>query len=398
MKKDIAISVQGVSKSFVLPHEKTTSIKSGVVGLFRSKGKATTQSVLKNISFEVKKGEFFGIVGRNGSGKSTLLKIISQIYVPDEGRVQVNSKLTPFIELGVGFNPELSGKENVSLNGALLGFNRDEITAMYKDIVEFAELEKFMDQKLKNYSSGMQVRLAFSIAIRADSDILVLDEVLAVGDEAFQRKCFEYFATLKKRKKTVILVTHDMDSVLRFCTRAVLIDKGHKTEIGTPLKIAQIYKELNNESGITVNKTKEQERKVVGTKYVNATVSCVRAGGKVTFDIKLDPKNEMTDPIVAMGIYRDSGEQVFHWASDEKKPNVLDLNTKSNLKIELEDIFPVGTFYASLFVRKRDRTMNYAVFNEAAKFEVVNMSQYKYAVQWKVPERNYINGTEVGNV
>ena len=284
------------------------------------------------------------------------------------------------------------------LNGALLGFNRDEITAMYKDIVEFAELEKFMDQKLKNYSSGMQVRLAFSIAIRADSDILVLDEVLAVGDEAFQRKCFEYFATLKKRKKTVILVTHDMDSVLRFCTRAVLIDKGHKTEIGTPLKIAQIYKELNNESGITVNKTKEQERKVVGTKYVNATVSCVRAGGKVTFDIKLDPKNEMTDPIVAMGIYRDSGEQVFHWASDEKKPNVLDLNTKSNLKIELEDIFPVGTFYASLFVRKRDRTMNYAVFNEAAKFEVVNMSQYKYAVQWKVPERNYINGTEVGNV
>lgn len=398
MKKDIAISVQGVSKSFVLPHEKTTSIKSGVVGLFRSKGKATTQSVLKNISFEVKKGEFFGIVGRNGSGKSTLLKIISQIYVPDEGRVQVNGKLTPFIELGVGFNPELSGKENVYLNGALLGFNRDEITAMYKDIVEFAELEKFMDQKLKNYSSGMQVRLAFSIAIRADSDILVLDEVLAVGDEAFQRKCFEYFATLKKRKKTVILVTHDMDSVLRFCTRAVLIDKGHKTEIGTPLKIAQIYKELNNESGITVNKTKEQERKVVGTKYVNATVSCVRAGGKVTFDIKLDPKNEMTDPIVAMGIYRDSGEQVFHWASDEKKPNVLDLNTKSNLKIELEDIFPVGTFYASLFVRKRDRTMNYAVFNEAAKFEVVNMSQYKYAVQWKVPERNYINGTEVGNV
>src|SRR5690606_7141480 len=149
------------------------------------------QQVLKDINFEIKKGEFFGIVGRNGSGKSTLLKLLAGIYSPDSGHVQVNGKLVPFIELGVGFNPELTGRENVFLNGALLGFNRKEMESMYEEIVEFAELERFMDQKLKNYSSGMQVRLAFSIAIRAKADILVLDEVLAVGDEAFQKKCYQ---------------------------------------------------------------------------------------------------------------------------------------------------------------------------------------------------------------
>lgn len=190
-----------------------------MVNYFRGIKGYKEQQVLKDISFEVEKGDFFGIVGRNGSGKSTLLKIISQIYVPEKGKVSVNGTLVPFIELGVGFNPELTGRENIYLNGALLGFTRSEIDAMYDDIVEFAELEEFMDQKLKNYSSVMQVRLAFSIAIKAEGDILVLDEVLAVGDEAFQRKCFEYFASLKKQKKTVILVTHDMASVQRFCTK-----------------------------------------------------------------------------------------------------------------------------------------------------------------------------------
>src|SRR5690606_31573026 len=158
--------------------------------MFRGKRTYEKQQVLKNISFEIKKGEFVGIVGRNGSGKSTLLKLLAGIYSPDKGSIEVNGKLVPFIELGVGFNPELTGRENVFLNGALLGFNRKEMQAMYKDIVEFAELERFMDQKLKNYSSGMQVRLAFSIAIRAQSDILLIDEVLAVGDAAFQQKCY----------------------------------------------------------------------------------------------------------------------------------------------------------------------------------------------------------------
>lgn len=239
---DIAIKVDHVSKTFKLPHEKQSSLKGALIN-FGKRG-YEKQVALKDISFEVKKGEFFGIVGRNGSGKSTLLKLIAGIYAPDDGEIQVNGRLTPFIELGVGFNPDLSGRENVYLNGALLGFSRKEMEAMYDDIVEFAELRRFMDQKLKNYSSGMQVRLAFSIAIRANSDILVLDEVLAVGDEAFQRKCTDYFYAAKRNKKTVILVTHSMENVRQFCDRVILIDEGHIKAEGNPDKIAAQYSKM----------------------------------------------------------------------------------------------------------------------------------------------------------
>ena len=188
MSDNIAVKVEHVSKHFRLPTESSSSLRTTMVNYFKGIKGYREQQVLKDISFEVEKGDFFGIVGRNGSGKSTLLKIISQIYVPEKGSVTIDGKLVSFIELGVGFNPELTGRENVYLNGALLGFSTEEINEMYDDIVEFAELSEFMNQKLKNYSSGMQVRLAFSVAIQAKSDILVLDEILAVGDEAFQRR------------------------------------------------------------------------------------------------------------------------------------------------------------------------------------------------------------------
>lgn len=186
MADDIALKIEGLHKEFKLPHERRNSLKERVLHL-GSKATYERLHALKDISFEVKRGEFFGIVGRNGSGKSTLLKIIGGIYQPTRGLVRVNGTLTPFIELGIGFNPELTGRENIFLNGAILGLTHKEIQARYDEIVAFAELDKFMDQKLKNYSSGMQVRLAFSIAIQAHNDILLIDEVLAVGDAAFQR-------------------------------------------------------------------------------------------------------------------------------------------------------------------------------------------------------------------
>lgn len=242
---DTAISVKNLSKTFKLPHEKQSTVKGALLNVFSGKKSYEEQHVLKDISFDIQKGEFFGIVGRNGSGKSTLLKLLAGIYFPDQGTVDVEGKLTPFIELGVGFNPDLTGRENVFLNGALLGFNRKEMTDMYDEIVEFAELGKFMDQKLRNYSSGMQVRLAFSIAIRAKSDILVLDEVLAVGDEAFQQKCIDVFENYKSNKQTIVLVTHDMNTIRRFCSKAVLIDEGKILEIGKPNVIANRYSRLN---------------------------------------------------------------------------------------------------------------------------------------------------------
>ena len=242
-KKKVRIKVRNLSKSFKLPTERSWGLKQAIFDRLRGIKGFTKQEVIKSLDFEIHDGEFVGIVGRNGSGKPTLLKLLSGIYVPDNGSIKIDGSLVPFIELGVGFNPELTGRENVYLNGALLGFSNAEMDAMYDEIFEFAELTPFMDQKLKNYSSGMQVRLAFSIAIRAHGDILILDEVLAVGDAAFQEKCNEYFSSLHGRQ-TVILVTHDMNSVRRFCDRAILIEKGEIVQDGNPEKVAAAYDKL----------------------------------------------------------------------------------------------------------------------------------------------------------
>lgn len=255
MDQPVVLDVNHVEKWFKLPTEQASGLKQAFINWTKGIKGYEKQQVLKDMTFQVHRGEFFGIVGRNGGGKSTLLKIISQIYYPNSGSVHVEGKLVPFIELGVGFNPELTGRENVYLNGALLGFTPEEVDAMYDDIVEFAELEDFMDQKLKNYSSGMQVRLAFSVAIKAQGDILVLDEVLAVGDEAFQRKCDDYFTAVRKDPtKTVILVTHDMGAVKRYCTRAMFIENGEVAVIGDNASVAERYTLANLEE-----ERKEQE-------------------------------------------------------------------------------------------------------------------------------------------
>ncbi|MBW3087462.1 ABC transporter ATP-binding protein [Bifidobacterium sp. 82T24] len=258
---DVVLRVEHVAKMFRLPTEQASGLKQALINWTRGIKGYREQQVLRDITFDVHRGDFFGIVGRNGSGKSTLLKLISGIYVPEKGVIDVEGKLVPFIELGVGFNPELTGRENVFLNGALLGFTHEEIEDMYDDIVEFAELEDFMDQKLKNYSSGMQVRLAFSVAIKAQGDILVLDEVLAVGDEAFQRKCDNFFTQIKKDpSKTVILVTHSMDSVKKYCNKAILIKDGEIVINGDKDEVANRYT-LENFKSESSKKDKKDDKK-----------------------------------------------------------------------------------------------------------------------------------------
>lgn len=241
------VIVQDVVKHFKIPLEGSSGLKQKLINSFKGRKGYRIFTPLNGISFTVNKGDFFGIVGKNGSGKSTLLKTIAGIYEPQSGTIETRGSLVPFIELGVGFNPELSGKENIYLNGALLGFSHQEVDDMYDSIVDFAELGDFMEERLKNYSSGMQVRLAFSIAIKAKGDILLLDEVLAVGDAAFQQKCFDYFELLKRQKQTVIIVTHDMNSVRRFCNKAMIISKGSIEMIGSPEEVAEIYTEENIE-------------------------------------------------------------------------------------------------------------------------------------------------------
>lgn len=394
--QDIAVKVDNVTKDFTLHHEKTSSIKSSIVNIFKPK-ESTNENyqVLKGVSLDIKKGEFFGIVGRNGSGKSTLLKIIAEIYSPTTGSVDVKGKLVPFIELGVGFNPELTGRENVYLNGALLGFSRKEMEEKYDAIVEFAELEQFMDQKLKNYSSGMQVRLAFSVAIRADADIMLIDEVLAVGDEAFQRKCLAYFAKLKKDKKTVIFVTHSMEAVQQFCDRAVLIDKGHKMEIGTPLDISQLYSKLNdNATEISASKNREIQ---TTTRFVKGISRAEVKPDSVDLTLEVTPIEELDDPIVAIEIFKDDGAQVYRWVSEENLDYPLSMKKgeQTTINLGLQNIFPVGEFSVRLLILKRDRSERYGVFDDSAVFNIINDTPYKHNIHWKPTEQVSVNYLEV---
>jgi ABC-type polysaccharide/polyol phosphate transport system ATPase subunit len=235
-----AVQVHGLGKTFVLPHHNRATFKEHFLHP-RHRTTYERQQALSNVSFEINEGEFFGIIGPNGSGKSTLLKLLAGIYRPNTGAVQVNGRLSPFIELGVGFNPELSARDNVRINAALLGLTLREIRERFDEIIAFAEVEQFVDQKLKNFSSGMQVRLAFSIAIQVEFDILLLDEVLAVGDLDFQQRCMRTFDRFQSEGKTIILVTHDLDTVLKRCTRALLLQAGKVSAIGAPSDVVSAY-------------------------------------------------------------------------------------------------------------------------------------------------------------
>lgn len=243
MSNTLAIKVEHIQKRFKLPVSKGKTLRRLLFDRLKGQKGYVVQEVLKDVNFEIEKGDFFGIVGRNGSGKSTLLKIITEIYTPDAGRVMVDGEVVSFIELGVGFNQALTGRENVYLACALFGFDNKEVDAMYDDIVSFAELHDFMDQKLELYSSGMRVRLAFSVAIQVHGDILILDEVLAVGDQAFREKCHEYFMSRKTSGQTTILVTHNMESVLTYCNKALFLEDGRVALQGSPEEVAKLYSE-----------------------------------------------------------------------------------------------------------------------------------------------------------
>ncbi len=332
MSDEVVIKVDGISKTFKLPHEKNNSIKGAVVNFYHRKRTFEKQQALNDISFDVKDGDFFGIVGRNGSGKSTLLKMLAGIYSPSQGAIHINGKLTPFIELGVGFNPELTGRENVFLNGALLGFNRKEMAAMYDDIVEFAEIKRFMDQKLKNYSSGMQVRLAFSIAIRAQSDILLLDEVLAVGDSAFQQKCFNHFEKLIHEKKTVVFVSHDMSAVTRFCTEAIYIKDGKLIKSGSPFEIAELYK-MENIEVPTLDKKQAAKLSVqhhIETEITEQTADSLR----IRFSYASDGKDDM---YIGFSVLKD-GISVAEMTTSPKQP--LRGSGKASYELDTEAFNP----------------------------------------------------------
>ncbi|MBI2410410.1 MAG: ABC transporter ATP-binding protein [Candidatus Kerfeldbacteria bacterium] len=316
-----AIQVNKLSKEFRIPHERITTMRGFFVNIFKKK-RYEDFLALDNVSFSVQKGEFFGIIGKNGSGKSTLLKILAGIYRADTGKIKMNGRISPFLELGIGFNPELSGRQNIYLNGAVLGMTKQQIDKKFDDIVTFSELERFIDQKLKNYSSGMQVRLAFSVAIHANRDILLMDEVLAVGDANFQQKCLGVFRHLQRQGKTIIFVSHDMETMKQFADRVLVLHRGKVVTISAPERAGYEYSQIlmrehsaihqtaiEREAPDTVDPTppKQQKKKnrIVGIQLLNqhdTETQVFEYGDDIRIRIEFDVQELVPEMYVGLGI------------------------------------------------------------------------------------------------
>jgi ABC-type polysaccharide/polyol phosphate transport system ATPase subunit len=321
-----AITLSGVSKHFRIPHDKRNTVYSRLAATVLGKSQTYEEFyALKGVSFSIRKGEAFGILGKNGSGKSTLLKIIAGIMRPDAGAVKTAGRITPFIELGVGFNQELSGRENVFLYGSIMGLKKPELEARFNDIVAFAELGRFMDTKLKNYSSGMYARLAFATAIHVNPDILLVDEVLAVGDKEFKDKCYEKMSEFKKQGKTIVLVSHDLETVRSFCSRAAFIHKGKLVSVGPAEKAAQEYTEfiLREEAdaaaspkGAQGSETRwgSREIEITGVEFLNDKTEKTRlleTGKNATVRIAFSARERIESPSFGVGIKSPEGSYLF---------------------------------------------------------------------------------------
>lgn len=398
----LALNIQKLHKHFRLPHDRSTSLKQHVLNFRRQSHEDF--HVLNDINFSVKKGEFFGIIGRNGSGKSTLLKIIGGIYQPSSGEVTVHGTLTPFIELGIGFNPELTGRDNVFLNGAILGLTRKQVADLYDDIVAFAELEKFMDQKLKNYSSGMQVRLAFSIAIRAHNDILLIDEVLAVGDSTFQKKCVDFFSQVKG-KRTVIFVSHDMRSIEKFCDRVLILEKSKVIDVGAPQDMIfrygaimadeqnEVKKRDGGERGIHVGSGEARIEQVELRGEDGRAVKSVQEGKPFAVRMHFTANTTLKKPVFHVSLFDSQGSKLFSVNTESSKYTIDTLPKRGHVDVYIkENPLAAGTYKINAGIFSEGLAFPYDHFRDALSCTIVGVnpaseSRLNLPVSWKMQSK-----------
>jgi ABC-type polysaccharide/polyol phosphate transport system ATPase subunit len=351
-----ALVVDHASKRFSLPHERRHTLKERALHPF-SRGTVDRFEALKDVSFSVAPGEFLGVVGRNGSGKSTLLKCMAGIYRLDGGRIYVNGRVATFIELGVGFNLEMAARDNVVINGIMLGLSPREIRDRFESIIEFAELEEFVDLKLKNYSSGMQVRLAFSVMIQVDADVLLIDEILAVGDAAFQQKCFDVFFRMRDEGKTIVFVTHDMAAVERFCHRALLLERGELVEIGAPRHVANSYLDMNlgGEDGADAQRGGDGRARVVDAWIEDEhglRQSAFRQGRPCTFRAVVRFEQAVEDPSFAVAFVNGQLQNVFvaSSASESERTGRFEAGESVTFSVSFENALAPGRYSLSTLI------------------------------------------------
>ncbi len=363
----VVIEARGLHKSFRIPEHKVETIKERAVHPFM-RIEHRELHALRDVSFDVHQGEFFGIVGRNGSGKSTLLKIMASIYRADSGRVRMAGRVAPFIELGVGVNPDLTARENAVLNGVMMGLTRREAQKRLGAVIEFAELEEFADLKLKNYSSGMMVRFAFAVMVQADADIMLIDEVLAVGDASFAQKCMDVFHERKAAGKTIVLVTHDMATVQSMCHRAMLIEEGEVRYIGDPDSTALEYYRLNFAGPRKEVMIDDREPMVdFNAKAISATlrdpsgeaVENVEQGTQIEIDVLLEAARSLEGPTFAFHIRTDEGMVVFGFNTslEDRVP----AGGRMRLHGSIENRLVPGRYHLDCWVRQTESQRTVAV-------------------------------------
>ena len=368
----IAIQVEGLHKTFRVPRHRVHTIKERALHPFR-RTSFDEFHVLRGVGFEVLQGEFFGIVGRNGSGKSTLLKCLAGIYRVDSGTIQVAGRLSPFIELGVGFNPDLTARDNVLINAVMMGLSPRDARARLDQVIAFAELERFVDQKLKNYSSGMQVRLAFSVMVQSDPDVMLIDEVLAVGDAAFQQKCIDVFYSLRGEGKTIVLVTHEMGLVERFCHRAMKLSGGDITHIGDPAEIGRAYLSENFASYAAADRetTSTPEVRLVAawlTDSKDQHVDAVAHGEVMGLHIVVEALEVIREPGVTMWLTNEEGVRVFSAGARENGEALSDLEPGERVEFAIQTHNPLsaGRYYLGCGVTRGSAGLEILLYQNRA--------------------------------
>jgi ABC-2 type transport system ATP-binding protein len=350
----VAIEVRGVDKTFRIPHNRVDSLQERFTHPLARREYRSLRA-LHDISFDVRQGEFFGIVGRNGSGKSTLLKIMASIYGVDAGQIRMAGRMAPFIELGVGFNPELTSRDNVILNGVLMGLSRREATRRFDSVLEFAELEEFVDLKLKNYSSGMMVRLAFAVMVEADADVMLIDEVLAVGDAAFAQKCMAVFRQRRESGRTIVLVTHDMATVQAFCDRAMLIHDSEIQYLGDPDETALRYFRLNfggDADEVSQPGTlPDVNVKVVDVWLENAAgerIHNVEQNERISFHCVVEARRELSGAVFGFHFMDAQGARIFGFNKTlQDGQDVISPGTQVRISGEVENRLLPGQFHVN---------------------------------------------------
>ena len=375
----MALAVRDVSKAFRLPHEQVHTLKERVLHPFRSRSEERLDA-LSDISIDIRSGEFFGIVGRNGSGKTTLMKCIAGIYRPDAGEIWARGRVAPFIELGVGFNPDLTAHDNVLINAVMLGLSPTQARERYDSIIEFAELERFTELKLKNYSSGMQVRLAFAVMVHVDADLLLIDEVLAVGDSAFQRKCLDSLMKARGEGRTILLVTHDMNAVQRFCDRAMLLDGGDLIAVGDPREVSRRYEEVNmarygrGEGPLAHAGDGAAAILECWTEDENGgRASVLQHGRPARVRMDVEVRAEAQNPHFGFMVTDEQGRGVFAFSSDAKRPEsgVFAAGETIRVDVAFDCILASGQYWLSPEVRHHGEGRRLMDHREnAASFEV----------------------------